>query len=203
MRASRDEVIPREDDLPMQASRNEVIPQEDDDVADWDLSRPDQLDGPSDARERMEIDEDPETTQMSGQTKPENRDDFDLQSALPQAYPTPSLSLSENGALEDFVGLTVNNLADNGPTAQFEGVKGNDTIEMESPNWSEYDEDRFNDFNEVSIVAAWQGAFLKERKFKAHKRDLPPPPESYRELERHPLRKAFEEAQKQHLRKGS
>jgi Reverse transcriptase (RNA-dependent DNA polymerase) len=113
--------------------------------------------------------------------------------------PTPPPS--ENSAMEDFVGLTVKN------PARFEGVS--DTREnvdkLESPNQT--GDDRFLDFKNTKIATAWQGAFLKGRKFKAHKRNLPPPPETYRELEKHPLKEAFKEAQKQHLqehsRKGS
>jgi hypothetical protein len=102
------------------------------------------------------------------------------------------------------VGLAVKNFA---VPAQFEGVKESDNIKSDSPNQAEFDENRFIDFRETKIATAWQGAFLKGRKFKAHKRDLPPLPENYRQLERHPLRKAFEEAQRQYLqehsRKGS
>ena len=86
-------------------------------------------------------------------------------------------------------------------------MKESDNINSDSPNRAEFDENRFTDFKETKIATAWQGAFLKGRKFKAHKRDLPPPPENYSQLEQHPLRKAFEEAQRQHLqehsRKGS
>ena len=113
--------------------------------------------------------------------------------------PTPPPS--ENSALEDFVGLTVKN------PARFEGVSDatKNVDKLESPNRT--DDDRFLDFKDTKIATAWQGAFLKGRKFKAHKRNLPPPPETYRELEKHPLKEAFKEAQKQHLqehsRKGS
>jgi hypothetical protein len=52
--ASGDEVTLQGDNLPWQASGNEVTLQGDDDVVDWNPSRPDQPDGPSDAREQMD-----------------------------------------------------------------------------------------------------------------------------------------------------
>jgi len=51
-------------------------------------------------------------------------------------------------------------------------VKESDNINSDSPNRAEFDENRFTDFKETKIATAWQGAFLKGRKFKAHKRDL-------------------------------
>jgi len=147
----------------------------------------------------MVLEPDQETIRISGQY-PESH--MDLDPALLQAGPTPPPS--ENSSLENFIGLAVKNLA---VPAQFEGVKESDNINSDSPNRAEFDENRFTDFKETKIATAWQGAFLKGRKFKAHKRDLPPPPENYSQLEQHPLRKAFEEAQRQHLqehsRKGS
>jgi hypothetical protein len=115
--------------------------------------------------------------------------------------PTPPPS--EIRALEDYVGLTVKN------PARFEGVgnKISSDNNMSLKLLNRADDDRFLDFKETNIASAWQGAFLKGRKFKAHKRDLPPPPENYREFKNHPLKEAFREAQKQHLqehaRKGS
>jgi hypothetical protein len=214
--------------LPEQASRNEVILQEDDEIVDWDLRGSDQPDGLSDDGEQLEIDEDQETwtsdrkendcymdleeTIWTSGQKPESRMDLEPDQetiwtsdrkenesrmdlpALLQADPTPPPS--ENSALENFIGLAVKNFP---VSVQFEGVKESDNIKSDSPNRAEFDENRFTDFKETKIAMAWQGAFLKGRKFKAHKRDLPPPPENYRQLEQHPLRKAFEEAQRQHL----
>jgi reverse transcriptase-like protein/Pol polyprotein len=160
---------------------------------------------PSDRKENedhLDLEPDHEAICLSGQ-EPES--DMDLDPALLQACPTPPYSdFSDNGALGKFIGLAVKNLE---VPAQFEGVKESDNLASETPNRAEFDENRFNDFKETKIATAWQGAFLRGRKFKAHKRDLPPPPENYRQLERHPLREAFEEAQRQHLqehtRKGS
>ncbi|OXV10261.1 hypothetical protein Egran_01978, partial [Elaphomyces granulatus] len=58
---------------------------------------------------------------------------------------------------------------------------------------------RFEDFRNTPIKSALHGAFEAGRKFREHKKHLPPPPKSIRELSNHPYRAQFEEAQKAHL----
>ena len=63
-------------------------------------------------------------------------------------------------------------------------------------------EDRFIDFIPEKITSTFHGAFLAGRRFKdirLHKKNLPPPPQSLRDLETHPFREQFIEAQRVHL----
>ncbi len=80
--------------------------------------------------------------------------------------------------------------------------KSGDEMEAES-------EDCFDDFQLKVVDNPFMGAFLAGQRFKKamgkkarlHKklRDLPPPPSNLAELERHPLREDFLQAQKEHL----
>jgi Reverse transcriptase (RNA-dependent DNA polymerase) len=138
-------------------------------------------------------------------------EDVELQSAILQGCLTPPAT--EKGALEDFVGLTVRNPArsegvrEDGYVGSMENMLDSEVNEPELSNRAGADDDRFEGFKDVEIATAWQGAIMKGRKFKAHKRDLPPPPENYKEFQKHPLKEAFEKAQhehlKQHAQKGS
>src|SRR5579871_2458577 len=63
-------------------------------------------------------------------------------------------------------------------------------------------EERFADFNIEKITSPYHGAFTAGRRFrnpKLHKRNLPPAPETIKDLEHHPLREQFKEAQRAHL----
>jgi Reverse transcriptase (RNA-dependent DNA polymerase) len=60
-------------------------------------------------------------------------------------------------------------------------------------------QDRFEDFRDTKITSAYHGAFTAGRKFRFHKRDLPKPPKSIRDLKSHPFRAEFEQAQRDHL----
>jgi hypothetical protein len=63
-------------------------------------------------------------------------------------------------------------------------------------------EDRFIDFIPGKITSTFHGAFLAGRKFKdirLHKKNLPPLPQSLRDLKTHPFREQFIEAQRVHL----
>ncbi|KAM4063621.1 reverse transcriptase (RNA-dependent DNA polymerase) [Hirsutella rhossiliensis] len=66
--------------------------------------------------------------------------------------------------------------------------------------------DRFSDFNPTPIQDGCRGAFTAGRLFrpqkkptKVHKRDLPDPPETQKQLENHPYREEFAQAQQDHL----
>jgi len=70
-------------------------------------------------------------------------------------------------------------------------------------------EDRFMDFIPQKVTSSFYGAFLAGRRFKdarnqfkdarIHKKNLPPPPQSARDLETHPFREQFIKAQRVHL----
>ena len=65
--------------------------------------------------------------------------------------------------------------------------------------------DRFNDFYPMPIEDGVHGAFTAGRLFKpkpktkVHKKDLPDPPENTKQLEKHPFKEEFVQAQKDHL----
>ncbi|OAQ65574.1 polyprotein [Purpureocillium lilacinum] len=62
--------------------------------------------------------------------------------------------------------------------------------------------DRFEDFVSVPVETAVHGAFVAGRKFKparTHKRDLPEPPKTFRDLEGHPYKADFRKAQEDHM----
>ena len=60
-------------------------------------------------------------------------------------------------------------------------------------------EERFDDFNPERITSTFQGAFVAARRFKTHKRDLPPAPKTIRDLRGHPYEAEFRKAQLDHL----
>jgi len=63
-------------------------------------------------------------------------------------------------------------------------------------------EDRFVDFIPEKITSTFHGAFVAGRRFKdirLHKKNLPPLPQSIRDIETHPFREQFIEAQRDHL----
>src|SRR6266480_1316931 len=63
--------------------------------------------------------------------------------------------------------------------------------------------ERFADFYTEKIISPYHGAFMAGRRVKdpkIHKRNLPPLPESNRDLETHPFRDRFKEAQRDHLK---
>ncbi|KAM4067965.1 reverse transcriptase (RNA-dependent DNA polymerase) [Hirsutella rhossiliensis] len=65
--------------------------------------------------------------------------------------------------------------------------------------------DRFHDFHSTPIKNGIHGAFTAGRLFKpkttkrTHKKDLPDPPETQKQLHRHPFKEEFIKAQKDHL----
>jgi hypothetical protein len=58
-------------------------------------------------------------------------------------------------------------------------------------------EERFFDFYQHRVPQAWQSAF-HAAVTNQHRRDLPAPPENYRQLRNHPSEKRFREAMEQH-----
>jgi len=59
--------------------------------------------------------------------------------------------------------------------------------------------ERLYHFKQYRIASKWEGAFNVGRRFKLHKKELPLEPKSIRELQNHPLKDSFMEAQRQHL----
>ncbi|KID82365.1 polyprotein [Metarhizium guizhouense ARSEF 977] len=58
---------------------------------------------------------------------------------------------------------------------------------------------RFHEFHPIRVETAVHGAFNAGIKFRAHKRDLPQPPKTRKDLADHPFRDQFIKAQQEHL----
>jgi hypothetical protein len=58
---------------------------------------------------------------------------------------------------------------------------------------------RFHEFHPIRVETAIHGAFNAGIKFRAHKRDLPQPPKTKKDLAGHPFRDQFIKAQQDHL----
>ena len=83
-------------------------------------------------------------------------------------------------------------------------VKGFETKGVDEDTLIEpLSDDRLKDFECSRTESALHGAFNARRRFDRlfgqHRRDLPIPPTSYRELDSHPLQSHFKEAEEQHL----
>jgi len=69
-------------------------------------------------------------------------------------------------------------------------------------SFREVQEERFSDFTPAKITSMFHGAFIAGRRFKVtrmHKKNLPPLPQSVKDLETHPFREEFKKAQHDHL----
>ena len=75
----------------------------------------------------------------------------------------------------------------------------NDDFQGELVDQSDNQNDRFENFQRVRIGSAFHGTFEGHRMQKIHKRNLPPPPKTVKDLKGHPFRKEFEVAQREHL----
>lgn len=58
---------------------------------------------------------------------------------------------------------------------------------------------RFHEFHPIRVESAVHGAFNAGSKFRAHKKHLPQPPKTLKDLADHPFRDQFIKAQKEHL----
>ena len=120
------------------------------------------------------------------------KDDFKLVRAVEEGLITPPISfgcdIRQTPFSEDQAGMTA--LEDS-------NVELSGEEDDEDENWSA----RFESFRCVQICSSFQGTFEGQRRQrKIHKRNLPPPPKTARDLLNHPFRKEFEAAQREHLK---
>src|SRR6266487_639171 len=64
---------------------------------------------------------------------------------------------------------------------------------------AEDQDERLEDFDAKKITSTFNGAFAAGRRFKVHKRNLPQPPKTIRDLKSHPYKAEFMKAQQAHL----
>lgn len=87
------------------------------------------------------------------------------------------------------------------PVAGAEGVRGDDKSENKNES-NQAPTNQLVDFMAVPIESTVHGAFVAGRKFKpkkVHKRNLPKPPRTRRDLERRPFKADFRRAQEDHM----
>ena len=131
-------------------------------------------------------------------------EDLELAKALEEAYLTPPPTDDDDNDGSP-CGFHVQY-----PTEAFNYVEEDPTLpaneyieEKVRDSYKEAKEGRFDDFIPERITSAFHGAFVAGRRFKdprMHKRNLPPPPQSIRDLETHPLREHFKKARLEHLK---
>jgi hypothetical protein len=140
-------------------------------------------------------------------------EDLELAKALEEAYLTPPPSEEDEDSPYSF---HVQYPIDQDHVNEFnpQGVDGDTTKDP----FNAACDDRFEDFVCEKITSTYHGAFTAGRNFnldsrlrdslqmagrkrdvKLHKTNLPPPPQSIQDLETHPLRDHFKEAQRAHL----
>jgi transposase InsO family protein len=145
-------------------------------------------------------------------------EDLELAKALEDAYLTPPPSEDDDDSPCAFhVQYPINQEIDQtGDSFDAQGVLGDAT--KGSFNAASSCDDRFEDFACEKITSTHHGVFNAGRKFnldsrlreslqqtgrkrdvRLHKANLPPPPQSIRDLETHPLMNHFKEAQRSHL----
>ena len=144
-------------------------------------------------------------------------EDLELAKALEEAYLTPPPSEEDEDSPCSFhvqYPIEQDHVNRTGDGFNPQGVDGDTTKD----SFNAACDDRFEDFVCEKITSAYHGAFTAGRKFnldsrlrdsfqtagrkrdvKLHKTNLPPPPQSIQDLETHPLRDHFKEAQRAHL----
>jgi transposase InsO family protein len=157
--------------LPVTQAQNEVILEEDEEMLESTT---------------VETESDDESVQDLNE-----HDDLELAKALEEAYQTPPPSADEELPYALNVQYPI----------------GNDKDDSEA-SIKQCQEDRFEDFSPEKITSSFHGTFVagrtyrgkkKERDKRLHKRNLPPIPKSAKDLETHPMRQQFREAQIAHL----
>jgi len=125
-----------------------------------------------------------------------NEDDLEFAKALEEAYLTPPPSdEDEDSPCAFHVQYPIDDMeVDHAvPTTLDDDLRDAFLIAQE---------ERFADFIPQKITSPYHGAFVAGRRFKdpkMHKRNLPPEPQSIKDLATHPLREQFIEAQRVHL----
>ena len=126
------------------------------------------------------------------------KEDDELDTAVQEGLITPPPSVIEDSAFATHFPFRGSNIDDvynhkNNDT----GSTGQNDCHHGYEDW----EERFENFQRVRVGSAFHGTFETcRRQRKIHKRHLPPPPKTVKELENHPFRKEFEAAQSDHLR---
>jgi hypothetical protein len=169
--------------LPESQARNEALLEEDDDVLELTT---------------METDaDDDEPIQDFNENE-----DLELAKVLEEAYLTPPPTDDD----EDFpsvfhVEYPLEEPNGNETEGTFRQKRHARRNEFKDSGWGAK-EGRFNDFIPEKIVSPLHGAFVAGRRFKdarMHKKNLPPLPQSVRDLESHPFRDQFKKALVDHL----
>lgn len=162
--------------LPETQARNEALLEEDEEIFE-----------PTAAEES---DDDDEPIQDFNQDE-----DLELAKALEDAYLTPPPTDEE----------------DDSPCAFHVQYPVDTDIDIDSDikerdelrdSFREVQEERFSDFIPTKITSMFHGAFVAGRRFRVtrmHKKNLPPLPQSVKDLETHPFREEFKRAQYDHL----
>jgi transposase InsO family protein len=126
------------------------------------------------------------------------KEDDELFTAVQEGLITPPPSVIEDSAFATYVPFQRVNIDDvSNHKNDDTGGTGQNDYHHGYEDW----EDRFESFQRVRVGSAFHGTFEScRRQRKIHKRYLPPPPKTVKELENHPFRKEFEAAQSDHLR---
>lgn len=176
--------------LPESQASNEALLEEDEEIFEPAITETDS-------------DDDDEPIQDFNQDE-----DLELAKALEDAYLTPPLTDNED---EDspcaFHVEYPLDRADATPETAF-NVHGVFNTDLDEDNdatresFKQAKEERFIDFIPMKINSAFHGAFVAGRRVRdvrMHKKNLPPLPQSMKDLETHPMREQFKEAQRVHL----
>jgi transposase InsO family protein len=129
------------------------------------------------------------------------KEDYELSRAVEEGLITPPWSevgdFDKNSAFGPYVPFPVGDRA--GPSnhknddlqAEFSKLQDDQNVSQSDP---------FEYFQRVRIGSAFHGTFEGHRmQRKIHKKNLPPPPRTAKDLRDHPFRKEFEAAQREHL----
>jgi transposase InsO family protein len=160
-------------ELPQQQTENEKLLEEDEEIFDPSIEAED-----SDDEQVVDLTE----------------GDYELAHTLENALLTPPPSECPDSPFAGYVQWQ-------GPEGVIPTSKNHqDTADKDTDTLIAADNtSRFEDFSHTPIKSTFHGVFEAGRRFRVHKKHLPPPPKSIRELSNHPYRSQFEEAQKVHL----
>lgn len=137
-------------------------------------------------------------------------EDLELAKALEDAYLTPPQTdeEDEDSPCAFHVQYPLNQVAEAPESMPEESAfsaivhRDSDYVGAIKDSFRKAQEDRFIDFIPEKIISTSHGAFAAGRRFKdvrIHKKNLPPLPQSLKDLETHPFREQFKEAQREHL----
>ena len=181
-------------ELPASQAFNEAILEEDEEILE-----PVQLESSESDAETIESDDEPDESIINLS----DDDDLELAAALEDAYLSPPLTDDEDSPCGFHVQYPVDlpAMEDDYPFSIL--PRDNPTKDQLRDLHREAQLERFADFYTEKIISPYHGAFMAGRRVKdpkMHKRNLPPLPKSNRDLETHPFRDRFKEAQRDHLK---